>query len=188
MESQRAAPVIATRQGAVLREVTAADLTALEPLVILCYTPIQASYVAMLGEACYEAVRHDPQLSWQERKFGQVRRLFDAHPDWVWVLEREGTLIGFVTFYPFPEQHYGHLDNNGVHPDEAGRGWGKFMYRQVLERFRQEGLRFAHVDTGLDPAHNAARRAYEAIGFDRKTPTVDYWQDLSQRNPGSEAD
>jgi hypothetical protein len=41
------------------------------------------------------------------------------------------------------------------------------------------------VDTGLDPPHIPARRAYEAVGFDRQVPVVEYWQDLEQRNPGS---
>ena len=58
-------------------------------------------------------------------------------------------------------------------------------YRCVLDHFREQGLRFAHVDTGLDDAHIPARRAYEATGFDRVVPTVEYWQDLSRRNPGS---
>jgi ribosomal protein S18 acetylase RimI-like enzyme len=179
------ATIIAQRNGVVLRTAQARDLPQVEVLTIQCYAPLQASYVAMLGEACYEAVRHQPELTWEERKTGQVRRLFREHPDWVWVLDRGGTLIGFVTFYLFPAQQYGHIDNNGVHPEEAGRGWGKFMYQHVLDYFRQSGLRFAHVDTGLDAAHDAARRAYEAVGFDRQVPIVEYWQDLSQRNPGS---
>jgi len=59
------------------------------------------------------------------------------------------------------------------------------MYRSVLEHFRELGLRFAHVDTGLDDAHSAARRAYESVGFDRQIPGVEYWQDLSTLNTGS---
>lgn len=43
----------------------------------------------MLGEELYEAVRHDPELTWEERKTAQNRRLFDEHPEWVWVLEEE---------------------------------------------------------------------------------------------------
>jgi hypothetical protein len=62
------------------------------------------------------------------------------------------------------------------------------MYQHVLEHFRRQGLRYAHVDTGLDDAHIPARRAYEAVGFDRQVPTVEYWQDLAQNNPGSSAD
>jgi predicted RNA methylase len=62
------------------------------------------------------------------------------------------------------------------------------MYRHVLNFFRTQGLRFAYVDTGLDDAHVPTRRAYEAVGFDRPVPVVEYWQDLSHHNPGSEPD
>jgi ribosomal protein S18 acetylase RimI-like enzyme len=146
---------------------------------VICYAPIQASYVAMLGEECYDAVRHEPELTWKQRKIAQNRRLYDRNPDWLWVLDDAGTIFGFVSFWLVPEQHYGHIDNNGVHPDRAGQGWATFMYREVLAYFRRQGLRFAHVDTGLDDAHIPARRAYEAVGFDRSVPTVEYWLDLS---------
>jgi ribosomal protein S18 acetylase RimI-like enzyme len=176
---------IAERDGAILREARAEDLAAIDALTIEGYAPIQASYVAMLGEETYEAVRHRPELTWEQRKCAQNRDLFEAHPDQVWVLERGGEVVGYVTFWLFPEQSYGHIDNNAVARDAAGHGWATFMYRHVLERFRELGLRFAHVDTGLDDAHVPARRAYEAVGFDRQVPVVEYWQDLSKRNPGS---
>ena len=179
--------VIAEKDGIVLRPAREADLPRVDEITVICYTAIAESYIAMLGPECYEVVRHDPELTWQERKTGQNRRLFAKHPDWVWVLADGDQVIGFVTFYLIPAQGYGHIDNNGVHPDYAGRGWGTFMYRHVLDHFREQGLRFAHVDTGLDPAHIPARRAYEKVGFDRQVPTVEYWQDLEQDNTGSTA-
>jgi ribosomal protein S18 acetylase RimI-like enzyme len=180
--------VIAARDGAVLRVARDEDLVAVDRLTIDAYRPIQESYVAMVGEDTYDAVRHEPEMTWEQRKCAQNRRLFDAHPDQVWVLERSGDVFGYVTFWLFPEQHYGHIDNNAVRAEEAGRGWATFMYRHVLEHFRELGLRFAHVDTGLDEAHAPARRAYEAVGFDRQVPTVEYWQDLARHNPGSWTD
>jgi ribosomal protein S18 acetylase RimI-like enzyme len=176
---------IAERDGAVLREARPEDLDAIDRLTVEGYAAIQESYVSMLGQEVYEAVRHRPELTWEERKCAQNRDLFDAHPEQVWVLER-GSVFGYVTYWLFPEQQYGHIDNNALRADEAGRGWATFMYRHVLERFRDLGLRFAHVDTGLDDAHAAARRAYEAVGFDRQVPGVEYWQDLSLRNPRSQ--
>jgi ribosomal protein S18 acetylase RimI-like enzyme len=152
---------------------------------VICYTAIAERYIEMLGPACYEVVRPDPELTWQERKTGQNRRLFADHPDWLWVLQEGESIIGFVSFYLISKRGYGHIDNNGVDPAYAGQGWGTFMYRHVLDYFREQGLRYAHVDTGLDEAHIPARRAYEKVGFDRQVPTVDYWQDLAQNNPGS---
>ncbi len=169
---------IAERAGVVLRAASADDLAEIDRLTVDGYAGIQASYVAMLGEDIYEAVRHQPELTWEQRKCAQNRELFDAHPEQVWVLDRDGDVFGYVTFWLFPEQQYGHIDNNAVRSDETGQGWATFMYRSVLERFRELGLRFAHVDTGLDDAHAAARRAYESVGFDRAVPGVEYWQGL----------
>ena len=177
--------VVAERNGVVLRAAGETDLGAIDALTVECYAPIQASYVAMLGEECYETVRQRPERTWQERKIAQNRDLYARHPDQLWVLDAAGDVIGFVSFWLFPEQGYGHIDNNGVHPSRAGEGWATFMYRHVLARFRRLGLRFAHVDTGLDDAHIPARRAYEAVGFDRAVPTVDYWQDLGANDHGS---
>jgi ribosomal protein S18 acetylase RimI-like enzyme len=178
--------VIAERGGALLRHARDDDWPRVDEIAILCYGPIHESYVAMLGEECYQTVRHDPELTWQQRKVGQIHRLYREHPEWVWVTERQGTVIGFVTFSLVPEKSMGRIQNNGVHPEHCGQGWATFMYRNVLQHFRSQGLRFAFLDTGLDPAHAPARRAYEAVGFDRQVPVVEYWQDLTRRNPGSE--
>jgi ribosomal protein S18 acetylase RimI-like enzyme len=177
--------IIAARGDAFLREAVEDDLAAIDALTVTCYRPIQESFVALLGEQCYQAVRLEPQLTWEQRKIAQNRRLFAEHPDQVWVLDGDDEVFGFVSFWLFPERGYGHIDNNGVDPRFTGHGWATFMYRHVLQRFRDLGLRFAHVDTGLDPAHDAARRAYAAVGFDRAVPAVDYWQDLTAVNAGS---
>ena len=171
---------IAKRNHAVLRAARSDDMPCIDEITVICYTPIFKSYVAMLGEDCYEVVRHNPELTWEERKTKQNHDLFAAHPDWLWVLEDEQGIFGYISFYIFPTQGYGHIDNNGVHPDRRGQGWGKFLYQEVLNYFKAQGLRYAHVDTGLDDAHIPARRAYEAVGFDRQVPSVEYWKDLNK--------
>ena len=173
---------IAEKDGVTLRTATADDMPAIDHITVVCYTPIFESYVNMLGENCYQVVRHEPEKTWEERKTGQNHELFAEHPDWVWVLERDGDVFGYITFYLIPAQGYGHIDNNGVLPEKAGHGWGKFLYEQVLAYFRLQGLRYAHVDTGLDDAHIPARRAYEAVGFDRQIPNVEYWMDLGRKD------
>ena len=175
---------IPERDGAVLRPARDDDLPAIDDLTVVCYRPIQESYVEMLGEDCYEAVRHEPHLTWEQRKTRQNRDLYADHPDWLWVLEQETDVFGFVSLRLVPEKHYGHIDNNGVRSDRTGHGWATFMYREVLRLFRDRSLRFAHVDTGLDDAHTPARRAYEAVGFDRRVPTIEYWMDLARLDQG----
>ena len=166
--------MIARRDGAVLRAARETDLVAIDLLTVRGYEPIQESFVAMVGEDIARMLQQGP---WEERKCAQNRRLFAEHPEQVWVLEDADGVFGYLTFWLFPE--HGHLDNNVVDPARAGQGWATFMYRAALDRFRSLGLRFAHVDTGLDDAHVPARRAYEAVGFDRAVPNVDLWLDLS---------
>ena len=105
--------MIARRDGAVLRVARAEDLDAVDELTVDGYRAIQESYVAMLGADLYAVVRPDPELTWEERKCAQNRRLFAQHPDWVWVLD-DGAVFGYVTFWLVPEKSYGHLDNNAV--------------------------------------------------------------------------
>jgi hypothetical protein len=54
---------IAERNDAVLRHARDDDWPRLDELTIRCYAPIQESYVSMLGEECYQAVRQDPHLN-----------------------------------------------------------------------------------------------------------------------------
>ncbi len=170
--------MIAQRDDVLLRHATEADLPAIDGLTTVAYAPIQESFVAMLGSDLYETVQADPGKTWDERKAAQNRRLFAEHPEQVWVLEDTGWVFGYVTFWLFPERSYGHLDNSAVDPSCRGEGWARFMYIHVLDHLRSLGLRYAHVDTGLDDAHIAARAAYEAVGFDRSVPTVDLWRRL----------
>ena len=179
---------IGETNGVVLRYASKDDLSSIDEIAVLCWQPIFESYVSMLGEDLFDISRPDPDQTWQERKIGQIRRHFGKHPDWMWTLQKQSEVIGFLTFHVETEKSAGVIGNNGVHPEHAGQGLGKFMYRHVLDHFRSLGLRFAKVGTGLDPAHLPARRAYEGVGFDRSVPAVEYWQDLSLNNDGSSPD
>ena len=178
--------IIAERESVVLRHATDADLPRLDEITIICYAPIVASFVEIVGEECVKGIYGNPDFDWQARKTKQVRDLYQEHPDHVWVLEEAGQVFGYVTFEIVAGRPVGFFDNNGVLPEKRGQGWGTFMYRQVLQHFRDQGIRFVFVETDLDEPHIPARQAYEAVGFDSQQRIVIYRQDLDRRNPGSE--
>ena len=62
------APVVAERDGVVLRHAREDDLPAVDALTARGYARIQQSFVAMLGEDLYETVQADPEQTWEERK------------------------------------------------------------------------------------------------------------------------
>jgi ribosomal protein S18 acetylase RimI-like enzyme len=179
--------MIGTKDTAILRRAQPEDMPRIDEITIVCYTAIQESWVAMQGYEIYRAL-NDPDKNWEERKTGQNRELFAEHPEWVWVLELDSQIFGFVTFKIIDivaGKKLGIIENNGVLPEYTGMGWGKFMYRHVLNYFRDQGLIVAFVETGLDDPHISARKAYEAVGFDRMAPVAYYWQDLLKNNLGS---
>jgi hypothetical protein len=55
--------IIAERDRVILRQARQGDLQRVAEITILCYQPIFDSYLAMLGEDCYQVVRHDPELT-----------------------------------------------------------------------------------------------------------------------------
>ena len=178
--------IIDQRKQAILRQAKEKDLSRIDEITVICYSAIYESFVENVGKDIFQGIYFKSELPWPKSKTIQNHNLFAEHPDWLWVLEDQDNIFGFVSFKLKPEKNYGLIDNNGVLPAYAGQGWGKFMYRHVLKHFRSAGLRFALVETGLDDAHIPARRAYEGVGFDHQDRITVYYQDLDKRNSDSE--
>jgi ribosomal protein S18 acetylase RimI-like enzyme len=114
----------------------------------------------------------------ETRKGEQVKVHCERHPEWVYVCEEQGRIVGFVTFALDPETKIGEIGNNAVDPDCGLKGIGQQMYRAVLQALREKGMVYAKVHTGLDEAHARARRAYERAGFDICHKDVNYYMKL----------
>jgi len=178
-------PIIAERNGVILRRAQDSDLPSLDEIVVVCYTPIHDSYVQVVGKECARCLRRNPELDWTVEKTNRVRKVYEDHPDCVWVLEKDGAIFGFVTFAIHRERNRAWIEENGVLPEHRSQGWATFMLRHVLQHLRREGIRFVSVEVDLDDVHRPARRVYEAVGFDRQHRIAIYHQDLERHNPGS---
>ena len=177
--------IIAKKDGVILRRAQDSDLRSLDEIVVVCYTPIHASYAQVVGKECARGLRRSPELDWTVEKTNRIRKVYEDQPDCVWVLEKDGVIFGFVTFAVQRERNRAWIEENGVLPEYRGQGWATFMLRRVLEHLRKEGIRFASVEVDLDDVHRPARRVYKAVGFDRHHCIAIYHQDLEQHNPGS---
>ncbi len=176
--------MIGKKDDKILRFATKDDMSYIDQITAICYQPIHDSWVAHQGADIAEGLR-DPGVSWDERKAKQNHDLYDEYPEWLWVLEEDGVIIGFMSFRMLLEKKLGIIENNGVLPSHAGKGLGKFMYRHALQYMRRHGMQFVFLETGMDDAHIPARKAYEAVGFDRKFPNAYYWQNLEENKPES---
>jgi ribosomal protein S18 acetylase RimI-like enzyme len=177
--------IVARRDGVMLRLARDEDLPRVAELVVACYTPIYDSFISIVGEHVYRSLRSNPDVDWTIEKTDRIRKTYHEQHGGMWVLEGAGSVFGFVTFRVFPEQNRLWIEENGLVAERRGQGWATFMLRHVLDHARGLGIRFASVEVDLDDVHVPARRAYQAVGFDRHHRIAIYHQDLEGRNPGS---
>ncbi len=151
------------------------DLDRVCDIAVRAWEPIFAHFAERIGDPeMAEAYCRD----WDQRKAEQVRSFCINHPEWVIVTELDGQVVGFLTMFLDRERSFGEIGNNAIEPAFQGRGLGAAQYERALEFFREQGMKFARVNTGLDPSHAPARAAYEKVGFEQKLPSVQYMRRL----------
>jgi hypothetical protein len=112
------------KNGVTLRYARPEDMKQIDKITSICYKAIHESWMTAQSEDIYNVLRN-PSVSWQDRKNAQNHKLFAEHPEWVWVIENEQGIFGYVTFKINAEKSLGIIDNNGVLPHFAGKGWGE---------------------------------------------------------------
>lgn len=94
------------------------------------------------------------------------------------VTEVDGTVAGFITYGIDRPRSVGAIHYNAVSPDFQGMGIGSLQVERVLEVFREAGMQYATVGTGLNEGHAPARRIYEKNGFKPLIQYVMYAREL----------
>ena len=137
------------------------DLAIVMDIADRAWQPIYAMFRETYGEELFRHICPDVTVA----KGKQVAAQCGDPPEWIYVCEAEGKVVGFVTFWLDPKRNMGVIGNNAVDPDCGLKGVGQEMYLAVLEYFRNNQMEYVEVLTGLDDAHERARRAYERAGF-----------------------
>ena len=76
------------------------------------------------------------------------------------LLERDGTIIGCMALYPFPEERLGELACVAMHPNYRNSGRAETLLRYIERRAREQGLRRLFVLT-TRAAHWFHERGFE---------------------------
>lgn len=160
-----------------IRPATPDDAARCGDIAVAAWARVHEVMREMLGEELW-AVH---AAGWEDRKRNEVQSHITRHPQLAIVTEDlrdEGRIVGFLTFSLDHDKHIGQIGNNAVDPTCQGRGVGTAQCRRALDIFREAGMRFAMVWTGLDEGHAPARAMYEKAGFDISTPHVRYFMRL----------
>jgi ribosomal protein S18 acetylase RimI-like enzyme len=131
-------------------------------------------YEGAYGSELFSLLIPDQDVAKEE----QIKEHVLNHPDWIYICEENGKIVGFVTFSIERGRKIGQIGNNAVDPECGLKGIGQQMYAEVFRRFKDEGMLYAQVTTGLDDTHAPARRAYERAGFNIKKEDVTYFKRL----------
>ena len=151
------------------------DIERIGEITVTAWEPAYEHYRDNLGDALFDAKYEG---DWKAYKRGQVMEQCRRRLDQVFVADVDGRIAGYVTFRVNEGKGIGTIGNNAVDPAYQGRGIATSLYKRVLETFRERGLEFATVATGLEDTYAPARRAYEKVGFDIERPSVTYYQEL----------
>lgn len=157
-----------------IRQMRTEDLERVDQVAVRAWTPIYRLYRKVMGEELFNILFGN----WEEKKSGEIRNHFAQHPEWSLVTEEQGNVVGFITYFMDRAKKIGTIGNNAIDPAFQGRGLGTAQYLEVLRIFREKGMLFASVETGLDEAHAPARAAYEKVGFRQAIRSAKYYLKL----------
>ena len=157
-----------------IRLVRANDVKDLVQLSLLAWEPVFSSFRQILGHAIYI-------LIWPEWKSSQ-RKIIEtvcqeSDKTTVWVAEVDGLVVGFLAYELHSQDKTGEVRLLAVHPDYQNQGIGTALNILALQKMKESGMLVAEVETGGDPSHAPARRAYEKAGY-TGLPLVRYFKDL----------
>ena len=145
------------------------DVSRLDEVRQAAFAPVFASFRSILGEDIYNLA----QSREDEAQAALLASLLAPASGWeVYVADRAGVVVGFVSVQPNLATQVGEIGLNAVHPDHAGQGIGTAMYDFAIARMKEAGMRVATVAVGGDASHAPARRAYEKAGFAVQIPSV----------------
>ena len=150
------------------------DLPAIMDIGNRAWRGIYKMYRESFGDELWELMAVDEST----RKGMEIKEYCESNPEWVFVCEENDRIVGFVGFYMDTERKIGEIGNNAVDTECGLKGIGQQMYKAVLNYFRENGMAYAKVVTGLDYAHMPARRAYERAGFNLRHEDVTYFMKL----------
>ena len=144
-------------QTLTIRSFQAADLDDLKRITIAGFdgTAIDQSVecaVGLIGN-------HD----WRWRKARDIAADCSTNPNGVFVAEKDGRILGFITTILDREAGKGRIPNLAVDAAAQGCGIGRALIEHALDYFRRERLGFAMIETMTNNA--AGQHLYPACGF-----------------------
>jgi GNAT superfamily N-acetyltransferase len=130
-------------------------------LSLRAWAPVFASIEGVMDPEVYRRLHPD----WREGQRRAVEAVCADAEAKVWVALEDGAVVGFVAAKVHAVGGLGEIYMVAVDPAYQRRGIGTALAEQAIDWMKGAGASVAMVETGGDPGHAPARRAYEKLGF-----------------------
>ncbi|MFT5526067.1 MAG: ribosomal protein S18 acetylase RimI-like enzyme [Pirellulaceae bacterium] len=118
--------------------------------------------------------------AWRMRKGKAIELDVSRCPEGVFVAEKDGSIVGYVTTWIDRQHDSGYIPNLGVASGFRGQGLGRQLIERGLAFFRQHDLTFARIET-LDQ-NDVGQHLYPSTGFREVARQIHYAMRLDGEN------
>ena len=86
----------------------------------------------------------------------------------IFIYENDGNPIGMFKLIPMPHRttHIAYLGGVAIHPEHAGKGFGKKMLQEILDFGQKRG--FLRIELSTATINERAIALYEKVGFQKE--------------------
>ncbi len=112
------------------------------------------------------------ERGWKERKADHIDDDVASNPEGVFVAEKEGAILGYITTRVDRLNSKGRIPNLAVVEEARGLGLGRRLIMHALDYFRAEGLALAQIETMASNA--VGQHLYPSCGFEEVGRQVHY--------------
>lgn len=116
--------------------------------------------------------------NWQWRKGRHIDEDVEREPQGVFVAEVDGQIVGSISTWQDHEAGIGHIPNLSLRPEYRGQGIGRRLIEFALDRFRQNGLTHAKIETLVQ--NEVGKHLYQSLGFREVARQIHFLADLRE--------
>ena len=109
---------------------------------------------------------------WRRRKADHIEDDCQVNPAGVFVAERGGAILGYVTTRIDPVNSRGRIPNMAVVESARGLGLGRRLIQHALDYFRHTGMKVAQIETMA--SNSVGQHLYPSCGFEEIARQVHY--------------
>ena len=141
-------------------------------LPVLRQITVDSFAAVALEKVLEEKLGRWSERGWKARKADQVDDDCLSNPAGVFVAEREGAIIGYISTRVDRHNERGRIPNMAVTGEARGLGLGRRLINHALDYFREQGMKIVQIETMA--SNEVGTHLYPSCGFEEMTRQVHY--------------